>query len=698
MSRKVDFTYENSFSIDFINSKEGVADPFLIKVNGFYYLFYTSSSGLKAYKSYDLLHFIEVNHDGFVHDKTIHIEHAYAPEVFYFNGNFYLVTSPSGNGHYLFKSDSIEGPFKLISNNFHEMIDGSFFIDSDEKIYFSRAAETGIILKEVEKNFINKDKMIDFLSEDVIKEAKIGRWNEGPYLIKRYGTYFLTYTGTHFLSNAYRVEYVSGKSLKKLKYKDVLLLSTTKSYYGLGHSMNILGPNLDSYYIVYHNMMDDRNRYFNISRILFNDDEMMINHPAIKDNFNIERPYFEEFINEENYLSDFNIDDKFSIEFNLKGKEAFAIISKVNDNHYFTLKIQKTLLILDEILNNSTKTLYKHEFSYEVNLDVLHTIRVQYDNQKMALYFDNSELFFDKKIKIIKGKFGFKNNELKPSYLAYSKYAFGSSDEEEIYASSSYIYNKNRYEFFIDESQKYYLTLSTKNKYRAEFTFNNKKYVLNNKNFGRLIVDEIELKKGYYTLEFVDNPIGIDKIEILPSTYKKNNRLFLDYKLEEIDEFDIYHNYEIKNRCIYFENDRNIILSKSCFKDFKVTAELKVTGNPIEDKDFIGITTLVNNYAKDNQVENAYSMNGVIFAFNNKNIFIIDAAFNHSKILFKCKNIYKNDVINVRITKNHNLLSFYINNTKIFTHDTKGKYIEGKIGIYNNHASGLFKDIEILEV
>ena len=296
--------YKNIFNNKKVNGSAslGAADPFLIKVNGYYYLTCTRPDGLVLMKSFDLIHWENVNEDGKVGiDSTL--KHAYAPEICYFDGYFYACASPSGYGHYIYRSENIEGPFERISENIHELIDGSFFVDSNEEKFFLRATETGIVLKHF--NEINNNLL--FNNSIYFKEAIIGNWTEGPYLIKRYGKYYLTFTGTHFLSDAYRVNYVSGNNIDNeasLKHQGILLLDTSNEFYGLGHSMNILGPNLDSYYIAYHNMMPNRNRYLNLSRLMFdNKGHMLVNGLGINNNFKIERPMFEKFINEKDYLT-----------------------------------------------------------------------------------------------------------------------------------------------------------------------------------------------------------------------------------------------------------------------------------------------------------------------------------------------------------------------------------------------------------
>ena len=307
MEREINF-YKNIFKDEKNNGSAAVgsADPFIVKSNGFYYLTFTYPKGIILLKSFDLIYWEKVNGDGIVADDEL-LSHGYAPEINYDNGYYYLTCSPSGNGHYIYRSKTIEGPYERITDNIEELIDGSFFIDTNENRYFLRASESGITIK---KFLIDEKKETDFSLFDEyynFKSTSIGNWTEGPYLIKRYGMYYLTYTGTHFLSNAYRVDYASGKVLNEdgLKFKDTVLLSTDKSFHSLGHSMTFRGPDLDSYYITYHNREEDNSRYLNISRLLFsNDGRMICNGISVDENVMFERPTFEKFINKNNYLTE----------------------------------------------------------------------------------------------------------------------------------------------------------------------------------------------------------------------------------------------------------------------------------------------------------------------------------------------------------------------------------------------------------
>lgn len=268
-------TYKNPFALKNQWSENECGDPFVMRFNGRYYL-YCSSAGnhIKCWISDDLADF---EYYGSVCDEPV-IDGAYAPEVCYFKGRFYMVTSPKGSGHYLLEGDSPTGPFRLVSDNYGLLIDGSFYIDDDGKQYLLRAGHNGIVIHSMPA-----PDQVD-VNGHVIKESYLNYWTEGPMIIKRDGYYYLTYTGNHLMSKGYRIAYSVSKTEPGSGYVNLknqtLLLETGPEFHALGHSSNFLAPDLDSCLIAYHNINLDvqpRKRSINIDRLYFNGARMYCN-------------------------------------------------------------------------------------------------------------------------------------------------------------------------------------------------------------------------------------------------------------------------------------------------------------------------------------------------------------------------------------------------------------------------------------
>jgi hypothetical protein len=108
----------------------------------------------------------------------------------------------------------------------------------------------------------------------LIEGANLNHWIEGPGIIRRGGVSYLTYTGNHVVSRGYRVAYsystaeaVTPASFVQPK-NNVNFISTEDDFYGLGHSSNAYGPDLDSIYTAYHNL--NGGRRYNLDRYLTN--------------------------------------------------------------------------------------------------------------------------------------------------------------------------------------------------------------------------------------------------------------------------------------------------------------------------------------------------------------------------------------------------------------------------------------------
>ncbi|WP_278600595.1 family 43 glycosylhydrolase, partial [Clostridium tertium] len=141
----VENEYLNSFTLeDEWEDGYGIGDPYILRYDGRYYLYVSTHDykiGVKCWSSDNL---VDWKYEGLVTEEKKTLG-AYAPEVIYWDGYFYMYTSPAAKGHYVLQSDSPTGPFKLISDNIGMSIDGSVFIDDNAKWYFYYASPKGIM-------------------------------------------------------------------------------------------------------------------------------------------------------------------------------------------------------------------------------------------------------------------------------------------------------------------------------------------------------------------------------------------------------------------------------------------------------------------------------------------------------------------------------------------------------------------------
>lgn len=255
-----------------------IGDPFLMRFDGKFYLYCSShgNAGVKCWVSCDMIHF---EYYGLVAtDPRIH--GAYAPEVIYNAGKFWMVTSPRGSGHYLLRADTPVGPFEVITENLGNGIDGSQFVDDDGTSWFYRSSHQGIRVHKMPS-----PEEIDVRNQP-IPASFLNYWTEGPQVIKRDGRYFLTDTGNHVCSKGYHIDYCVShegpdKGFRRLR-DGMLLIETRDEFHALGHSSSCIGPDMDTYYIIYHkNILNERNwplhRSLNIDRMYFNGDRLYTN-------------------------------------------------------------------------------------------------------------------------------------------------------------------------------------------------------------------------------------------------------------------------------------------------------------------------------------------------------------------------------------------------------------------------------------
>ncbi len=440
----------------------GIGDPFVMRYNGVYYLYVSSLDseiGVRAYKSADLVNWAPVTgnglKEGYVSEDTVTLA-AYAPEVYYFNGTFYMYTSPGGNGHYILTSSSPEGPFVKATDNFGLSIDGSVLIDDDEQLYFTYASDGGIRMARMTDMLT-----VDTSSTPVLNGTSIGGWTEGSYILKRDGIYYMTYTGNHVSSDGYRIAYSTAEEIPASNYRNAftraqnnpIALETESELKGIGHSSTVLGPDMDSYYLAYHylNSSGGPNRSLGIDRLTFNGTMMSV-VPTLEDSVTPALPAFyamgkdtEKFEEQGDFLlSKTQANADFTAEFNLSGSSSATYVFGYTDAKNYmsvTVDLQAKTVKLQKTENGSSTDVATGTLVNDFSADKLHTVRVSARDGKVDVVFDNMTKIDNASLETVAGKIGYRSlaEGVEVGYTAYSNVAMGMSDEQEAKQAGSYI-------------------------------------------------------------------------------------------------------------------------------------------------------------------------------------------------------------------------------------------------------------------
>lgn len=660
----------------------GCADPYIMRYNGMFYLYVTTSGltnyGLRAWKSRDLLNWEPCQGKGLklgyvvkdVDDEGRYTQNAYAPEVYYFNGKFYMIISPGPEavsefrGHRILVSEHPEGPFRAHSEQIDRRIDGTLLIDDDESIYFGHATPFGITIHEF------KD-MKELGEGALIKSSDgTGAWTEGPGFTKVRGFYYLTYTGCHYQTPGYQVIYSVTDKLDKSSIQAVadsfkrganrvVLLNCDKDegHVGLGHSINFMGPDLDSYYICYHNLdvlYPDgmTHRSFNIDRLLIKDG-LMTSVQNLKGTIYPKWPFFESY-GEEGFerkgdvlLSRAVSKKRFSAEFNSKGgKQVKYLFSYVDEKNYSYIApdYEGHAIYCYQIVNGKEQLLGKGELKYLYSQDDNQTIRVAYDG-KLNVYFNNL-LKISLSTELPEGKIGyiFKEDNYETGYSAISSEANGSSDRNEIkqalgdtpatlYLEDSSLFGNNeesleglnseysyakalrfnkkgeftRYQINFKESDHYGIAITLPKKHLGKaislMLDEQEKVIQLPKPFEakedvvRVFMDFGKVEKGIHTLTIknIEEEISIISFIFAPFDNKFQYENAFDKNFDGVHP--ITEGYHIENSELVVEGRRNFAyISNQLLTDVQMEAEIRLD-SVTEEKGSIGLMVRQNNYA-----------------------------------------------------------------------------------------------------
>ena len=202
-----------------------LADPYILLDGDTYYAYGTGEAdGIAVWTSHDLVGW--ERHDALAlhRQNTTETQWFWAPEVYKKNGKYYMYYS--ANEHlYVATADKPTGPFRQVGDCMtkavlgdEKCIDSSVFFDDDGTawLFFVRFTDGNCIwMCQLEDDLmtLKAATLSKCINVSQSWEDRLGRVNEGPFVLKHGGIYYLTYSGNDFRSQDYAVGYAMSRTL-----------------------------------------------------------------------------------------------------------------------------------------------------------------------------------------------------------------------------------------------------------------------------------------------------------------------------------------------------------------------------------------------------------------------------------------------------------------------------------------------------
>lgn len=410
-------TYRNNIPVPDEWPDYGIGDPSILKYDGIFYLYASTpyqKIGVRCWTSTDLVHWTA---RGSITDEPATFT-AYSPKVIYWNGLFYLYTTPNGDGLHILVSDRPTGPFKDITGKIHQSIDASIFIDDDGKWYMTHGnAGQGVEVHEMPTP-LTVDAAPHYIGA-VVDGGFGNAWTETGQFIKRGDDYFITFSGNHVCNDAYRTLWgVTDSPLAPIRKGDrALLLSTQGPLVGTACGLVFTGPDLLSDYIIYHNLVNPfvgPVREMDIDRIAFNGKWMVSFGPTAYDQDVPRLPDFEDRFpslgddwtvtgdvdakdgivsmgSSSRIVSRQTTEKEYAAEFNLHPDSGIAALCSYKDeNDYLAVELSSKgevrLVLLEK---GQPEVLSEGSMQKDYDASVLHTIRIVKAGRRIDVFIDS---------------------------------------------------------------------------------------------------------------------------------------------------------------------------------------------------------------------------------------------------------------------------------------------------------------------
>lgn len=226
-----------------------LADPFIMLHDGLYYAYGTGAAdGIEVYTSRDLRTWKKEADLALHKDNSWGDRWFWAPEVYYIKEKNKFFMYYSVDEHIaVATSDSPYGPFRQENKKpmmeGEKCIDNTLFIDDDGKpyLYFDRFNDgLNIWVAELENDLITikESTLTKCINVSQEWETVWPRVNEGCFVIKHEGRYYMTYSANSYESQFYGIGFATADSPigPWTKYEGNPILQKPENLVGVGHS------------------------------------------------------------------------------------------------------------------------------------------------------------------------------------------------------------------------------------------------------------------------------------------------------------------------------------------------------------------------------------------------------------------------------------------------------------------------------
>ncbi|WP_313467448.1 family 43 glycosylhydrolase [Carnobacterium sp.] len=266
------------------------ADPDVLYDHGTYYLYPTTAGsnndGIKVYTSTDLVNWTDKGMAMTAGNENWGTQGFWAPDLIERDGKYYMYYT-ANEQLCVSIADSPLGPFtqKKVAPMHEDTkeIDAHAFKDEDGQyyLYFVRFTGGNVIWgAKLNDDMVSIDEstVTEVLAPSQPWEKDIADVNEGPYMLKKEGIYYLTYSGSHFESPMYGAGYAtSSDPLGSFeKYEQNPIMQSNSLAHGTGHHAVTESPDGKEMFMVYHrheSIWNTDPREFAIDRMHFTENE-----------------------------------------------------------------------------------------------------------------------------------------------------------------------------------------------------------------------------------------------------------------------------------------------------------------------------------------------------------------------------------------------------------------------------------------